>query len=90
MNWKSKSGSGAEVNGCDSNSGVTTSAAKPGDEAVVGMEEVEKVAFGQSGAEPSSSEGAGVILQPAGPPEGLQEGGTPDCSSSDQVNHLKS
>ena len=55
----------------------------------VRMEEEEKVAsFGQSGAEPSSSEGAGVILQPAGAPDGLQEGGTPDCSSSDQVNHL--
>ena len=54
----------------------------------VNMEEGEKVAFSGSGAEPSSSEGAGVILQAAAP-EGLQEGGTPDCSSSDQVNHLK-
>ena len=68
---------------------MTTSAPKPGDEGglpSVNMEEEEKVAF--SGAEPSSSEGAGVVLQPV-VPEGLQEGGTPDCSSSDQVNHLK-
>merc|ERR1719370_875120 len=82
----SDKGSGAEANGCDSNSGVTTSAAKPGEEGMlptVRMEEEEKAAsFGQSGAEPSSSEGAGVILQPAGATEGLQEGGTPDCSSS--------
>ena len=65
---------------------MTTSAAKPGGEglATVHMVEGQKVAFGQSGAEPSSSEGAGVILQ-SGAPEGLQEGGTPDCSSSDQV-----
>merc|ERR1719430_2181954 len=82
----SDKGSGAEANGCDSNSGVTTSAAKPGQEglATVHMEEGEKVAFGQNGTEPSSSEGAGVILQ-SGAPEGLQEGGTPDCSSSDQA-----
>merc|ERR1719295_1409411 len=66
----SEKGSGAELNGCDSNSGVTTSATKPCEEGLlpnVRMEEEEKVAsFGQSGAEPSSSEGAGVILQPAG------------------------
>merc|ERR1719430_2706057 len=82
----SDKGLGAEANGCDSNSGVTTSAAKPGEEglATVHMEEGEKVAFGQNGTEPSSSEGAGVILQ-SGAPEGLQEGGTPDCSSSDQA-----
>ena len=80
------------MNGCDSNSGgVTTSASKPGEEGglpnALNMAEGEKVAFSGSGAEPSSSEGAGVILQPAAP-EVLQEGGTPDCSSSDQVNHL--
>ena len=65
---------------------MTTSAAKPGGEglATVHMIEGQKVAFGQSGAEPSSSEGAGVSLQ-SGAPEGLQGGGTPDCSSSDQV-----
>jgi len=82
----SDKGSGAELNGCDSNSGVTTSAAKPGEEglATVNMQEGVKVVFSQSGAEPSSSEGAGVILQ-HGAPEGLQEGGTPDCSSSDQA-----
>ena len=77
------------MNGCDSNSGVTTSAPKTGDVGglpSVNMEEEGKVAF--SGAEPSSSGGAGVILQPVAP-EGLQEGGTPDCSSSDQVNQLK-
>ena len=69
---------------------MTTSAAKPGEEglATVHMEEGEKVAFGQNGTEPSSSEGAGVILQ-SGAPEGLQEGGTPDCSSSDQVKSLE-
>jgi len=81
----SEKGTGSEVNGCDSNSGVTTSAPKPGDEGGlpnVNMEEEEKVAF--SGAEPSSSEGAGVILQPVAP-EGLQEVGTPDCSSSNQA-----
>merc|ERR1719430_1127941 len=82
----SDKGSGAELNGCDSNSGVTTSAAKPGEEglATVNMQEGVKVVFSQSAAEPSSSEGAGVILQ-HGTPEGLQEGGTPDCSSSDQA-----
>ena len=65
---------------------MTTSAAKPGEEglATVNMQEGVKVVFSQSAAEPSSSEGAGVILQ-HGAPEGLQEGGTPDCSSSDQV-----
>merc|ERR1719430_541541 len=80
----SDKGSGAELNGCDSNSGVTTSAAKLGEEglATVNMQEGVKVVFSQSGAELSSSEGAGVILQ-HGAPQGLQEGGTPDCSSSD-------
>ena len=71
---------------------MTTSAAKSGEEglASLSMEEEEKVAFG-NGPEPSSSEGAGmmrVALQSEAP-EGFQEGGTPDCSSSHQVKYWK-
>ena len=67
---------------------MTTSAAKSGEEglASLSMEEEEKVAFG-NGPEPSSSEGAGImrVALQSEAPEGFQEGGTPDCSSSHQV-----
>ena len=69
---------------------MTTSAAKSGEEglASLSMEEEEKVAFG-NGPEPSSSEGAGImrVALQSEAPEGFQEGGTPDCSSSHQVKY---
>ena len=71
---------------------MTTSAAKSGEEglASLSMEEEEKVAFG-NGPEPSSSEGAGImrVALQSEAPEGFQEGGTPDCSSSHQVKYWK-
>lgn len=71
---------------------MTTSAAKSGEEglASLSMEEEEKVAFG-NGPEPSSSEGAGImrVALQSETPEGFQEGGTPDCSSSHQVKYWK-
>merc|ERR1719500_2247502 len=87
QNGQVDSDKGPEANGCDSNSGVTTSAAKSGEESLASLSmEEEKVAFG-NGPEPSSSEGAGImrVALQSEAPEGFQEGGTPDCSSSHQA-----